>query len=100
MTPVKDSLTALNSQLTHVENQRHAQAAELGEQVRQVMATGESLRRETNALLDGAAQATGARSVGELQLHRVVEIAGMLDHCDFYEQASGVTRPIPASGRT
>lgn len=91
MTPVKDSLTALNSQLTHVENQRHAQAAELGEQVRQVMATGESLRRETNALSTALRKPQVRGAWGELQLHRVVEIAGMLDHCDFYEQASGVT---------
>ena len=91
MTPVKDSLTALNSQLTHVENQRHAQAAELGEQVRQVMATGESLRRETNALSTALRKPQVRGAWGELQFHRVVEIAGMLDHCDFYEQASGVT---------
>ncbi|MCB0884057.1 MAG: DNA recombination protein RmuC, partial [Propionibacteriaceae bacterium] len=91
MTPVKDSLAALNSQLTHVENQRHAQAAELGEQVRQVMATGESLRRETNALSTALRKPQVRGAWGELQLHRVVEIAGMLDHCDFYEQASGVT---------
>ncbi|WP_341730268.1 DNA recombination protein RmuC [Brooklawnia sp.] len=91
MIPVKESLTALNSQLSLVESQRSAQAAELGEQVRQVMSTGESLRRETSALSTALRKPQVRGAWGELQLRRVVEIAGMLDHCDFIEQASGVT---------
>jgi len=91
MTPVKDSLTALNSQLTHVENQRHAQAAELGEQVRQVMATGESLRRETNALSTALRKPQVRGAWGELQLKRVVELAGMVEHCDFVTQETSST---------
>ncbi|WIY81856.1 DNA recombination protein RmuC [Propionimicrobium sp. PCR01-08-3] len=91
MTPVKDGLTALNTQLNRVETARSAQAAELSEQVRQVVATSESLRRETSTLSTALRKPQVRGAWGELQLHRVVEIAGMLDHCDFYEQASTVT---------
>ncbi len=91
MTPVKETLTALNTQLAKAETQRSAHAAELGEQVRQVVASGELLRRETSALSTALRKPQVRGAWGELQLRRVVEIAGMLDHCDFFEQASGVT---------
>lgn len=91
MVPVKDSLTALNTQLSQVEQQRSAQAAQLSEQVRMVLTTGETLRRETNALSTALRKPQVRGAWGELQLRRVVEISGMVDHCDFYEQASGLT---------
>lgn len=91
LTPVADGLAALNQQLNQVEQQRAAASAQLREQVRMVMSTGEDLRRETNALSTALRKPQVRGAWGELQLRRVVEIAGMVEHCDFYEQASDQT---------
>lgn len=91
MTPVAAGLTALQARLGEVENQRVEMSTRLGEQVRMVQATGEQLRRETNALSTALRKPQVRGAWGELQLRRVVEIAGMVDRCDFFEQASDVT---------
>lgn len=89
--PVRDGLNALNERLIQVEAERATMTAQLREQVGLVMTAGAELRRETNALSTAlrAPQVRGAW--GEMQLRRVVEIAGMVDHCSFLEQASTTT---------
>lgn len=56
-----------------------------------MVTTSENLRRETNAPSTALRRPQVRGAWGELQLKRVVEIAGMLDHCDFYEQTSQTT---------
>jgi DNA recombination protein RmuC len=86
--PIKASLDKFEKQVQGIEKTRIDAYATLFEQVRALGDAQGQLRRET-ANLVRALRAPHARGRwGELQLKRVVELAGMLDHCDFYEQAS------------
>ena len=83
MAPVRDSLDRFSSRLTEVEKERVAMSAELRVQVAHVQQTGETLRRETAALVTALRKPQIRGSWGETQLRRVAEIAGMVDRCDF-----------------
>ncbi len=86
--PIRASLEKFELQVQGVEKARIDAYATLFEQVRALGDGQGQLRRET-ANLVRALRAPHARGRwGELQLKRVVEMAGMLDHCDFYEQES------------
>ena len=83
MTPVRESLDKFNARLTEVEKERAAMSAELRTQVRYVQQTGETLRRETAALVTALRKPQIRGSWGETQLKRVAELAGMIERCDF-----------------
>jgi DNA recombination protein RmuC len=83
MTPVRESLDRFNDRLTEVEKERAAMSAELRTQVTHVQQTGETLRRETAALVTALRKPHIRGSWGETQLKRVAELAGMIERCDF-----------------
>jgi len=83
MIPVRESLERFNSRLTEVEKERAAMSAELRSQVSHVQQTGETLRRETAALVNALRKPQIRGSWGETQLKRVAELAGMIERCDF-----------------
>jgi DNA recombination protein RmuC len=83
MTPVRESLERFNSRLSEVEKERAAMSAELRSQVSYVQQTGETLRRETAALVNALRKPQIRGSWGETQLKRVAELAGMIERCDF-----------------
>ncbi|MGH3337894.1 MAG: DNA recombination protein RmuC, partial [Propionibacteriaceae bacterium] len=83
MTPVRESLDKFNARLTEVEKERAVMSAELRTQVRYVQQTGETLRRETAALVTALRKPQIRGSWGETQLKRVAELAGMIERCDF-----------------
>jgi DNA recombination protein RmuC len=83
MAPVKESLDRFNSRLTDVEKERVQMATELRAQVLAVQHTGDTLRRETTALVTALRKPQIRGSWGETQLKRVAEIAGMMERCDF-----------------
>lgn len=88
VTPIRTTLENFSQQVQGIEKSRIDAYATLFEQVRALSDTQGQLRKET-ANLVRALRAPHARGRwGELQLKRVVEMAGMLDHCDFYEQES------------
>lgn len=91
MAPIKESLAAFNTRLAEVEQARVAMATELAGQVRAVQFTGEQLRREANALSTALRKPQVRGAWGELQLQRVAELAGMLEHCDFVQQETSST---------
>ncbi len=96
--PIHVALERVEEQVSAVERQRLTAYAELRTQVEQMGRTSEQLRVET-AQLVGALRAPQVRGRwGEMQLRRVVESAGMVEHCDFTEQETstgqdGTLRP-------
>lgn len=91
MKPVQDSLEAFNRRLGEVEQERVRLTTELVGQVTSVRDTGERLRHETRALVTALRKPHVRGNWGEQQLKRVVEISGMVDHCDFVTQQTTST---------
>ena len=89
--PISDSLQRVDGKLESLEKARHQAHGQLSEHLRTVTAGQDQLRRETASLVTALrAPATRGRW-GELQLKRVCEMAGMIEHCDFEQQSSADT---------
>lgn len=86
--PVKQSLDKFELRVQEVEKAREGAYGALTEQVKSMLETQNHLRSETANLVKALRAPQTRGRWGELQLKRVVEMAGMLDHCDFYEQES------------
>lgn len=84
--PVADSLGKFELRIGEIEKAREGAYAELKEQVRALGEGQLGLQRETASLVKALRQPTGRGQWGELQLRRVVELAGMQEHCDFETQ--------------
>ena len=96
--PVREALSAVQAQLTEVELQRVSAYAGLRAEVAQMRTTGDQLRAETSVLVSALRAPNVRGRWGEMQLRRVVESAGMVQHCHFTEQdtlrtADGALRP-------
>ena len=86
--PITQSLTRLDGQLRTVEKEREAAYAGLREQVGAMHRTSEALQGETRQLVTALRAPQVRGRWGELQLERIVELAGMVEHCDFSRQVS------------
>ncbi|HEY1240566.1 MAG TPA: DNA recombination protein RmuC [Bryobacteraceae bacterium] len=88
LAPVQASLEKVDTKIQDLEKSRAGAYSALHEQVRNLVDTQEHLRAETGRLVT-ALRTPGVRGHwGEIQLRRVVEMAGMLDHCDFFSQTT------------
>jgi DNA recombination protein RmuC len=98
VTPIKDTLQLVDAKLKEVEKARVEESANMRSLLGLVGHTQQQLQQETQNLVR-ALRSPGVRGQwGEVQLRKVVELSGMLEHCDFDEQPtifaeSGRMRP-------
>ncbi|MEU4213808.1 DNA recombination protein RmuC [Actinoplanes sp. NPDC026623] len=89
--PLHETLQRYEMRVAELERDRVDAYSQLREQVRSMGAVAGELRTETKQLV-AALRAPQVRGRwGELQLRRIVEAAGLLEHCDFAEQVTGAT---------
>ncbi len=88
--PLKETLARVEAQLRESDAQRQQSHAALTEQVTVARQSSEELKRQTQALVTALRRPEARGRWGEMQLRRVVELAGMAVRCDFDEQV-GVT---------
>jgi DNA recombination protein RmuC len=93
--PMRETLTRLEQQLRESDLARTRSHAELAQQVEFTRRGAEQLREQTRALVTALRRPEARGRWGELQLRRVVELAGMTARCDFDEQVvvDGGQRP-------
>jgi DNA recombination protein RmuC len=86
VTPINESLFKMQEEVRAIEKQRIGAYNQLAEQLRSVAITQDKLESETGNLVKALRSPVVRGQWGELQLDRVVKIAGMLSYCDFARQ--------------
>ena len=86
--PMKEKLGKVENQIELLERERRQSAGQLGEMFRQLNEGLAGLRTETGTLVGALRRPATRGSWGEIQLRNVIEMAGMVAHCDFTEQTT------------
>lgn len=86
--PVNEALQQFRKRVDSMEERRTETDAGLKEQLKQVAESQLRLSQTTNSLVGALRKPEGRGQWGELQLRRTVELAGMINYCDFIEQAT------------
>jgi DNA recombination protein RmuC len=96
--PLRDSLEKVDLKITDLEQRRERAYGDLGRQLESLNSVQVRMNAETTKLSTALGSTRTAGTWGEVQLRRVVELAGMTEHCDFTEQQvfsddDGTSRP-------
>jgi DNA recombination protein RmuC len=96
--PVNEKLGRVENEIGRLERERKQAQGELATMVRQLHEGVGGLRQETGNLVSALKRPSTRGSWGEIQLRNVIEMAGMVEHCDFLEQSTiqsdeGALRP-------
>jgi DNA recombination protein RmuC len=86
--PLREQLGRVDAQLVKLDQDRRESRGRMDAQIRALAETGEKLRTETGALVTALRKPNTRGQWGQMQLRNVVELAGMVAHCDFVEQSS------------
>ena len=89
--PISETLEKVQTQINENQKQREGYKAELKQQMVQITESNQGLENATKGLIKALRQPTGRGQWGEMQLRRVVEMAGMQEHCDFVTQTTTTT---------
>ncbi|HJT74286.1 MAG TPA: DNA recombination protein RmuC, partial [Chitinophaga sp.] len=86
--PLSDSLHRFDENMRQLENNRMQQYGQINQFILGVQQSTEKLQKETHSLVSALKTSHIRGRYGEIALRRVVEFAGMTEHCDFSEQVS------------
>lgn len=86
--PIQDALKRSEAQITALEKARSQAYGGITEQLASMQSMASNLQSETRNLITALRRPEVRGQWGELTLRRLVEMAGMVEHCDFVEQAS------------
>ena len=95
--PIKDTLSIFSNKISQIEKERVDSYSDLRRHVQDMMLYQQEIRKETSSLNKALSTPFMSGQWGEMQLKRAVEIAGMMSHCDFFEQqqSEGASRLRP-----
>ena len=86
--PVKETLSKLDEKLSHFQKERHGSEEVLKSQLDKIAFQEAELSKETKALVAALKSSSVRGFWGEVTLKRIVELAGLVNNCDFFEQQS------------
>ncbi|MCX6096743.1 MAG: DNA recombination protein RmuC [Candidatus Bipolaricaulota bacterium] len=89
--PLQTDLTRLDAYVRALESKREGAYSELGTQLNLLRVLQDSVKQQTTTLAQALRSPTVRGRWGEIQLRRLVELAGLQEHVDFDEQESGET---------